>query len=158
MRSIWIRNVSADLGHVRDLVAQAVSTLRSWGFGAGRVSAWELAITELVTNVCRHAYRDTRPGPLQLRLELDEALRISIRDEGAPFDPSAVPDPPDPDPRDPDTWPEGGMGLHLVRSAGDTLTYRCDGSRQHLRTGSYPLNIGVRFGHKKREMLQLNQR
>ena len=36
------------------------------------------------------------------------------------------------DPDDPSTWPEGGMGLPIIRAACDELRYSSDGARNEL--------------------------
>jgi len=68
-----------------------------------------LAISELVTNVVRHA-----PGPCTLRLELDEAhVHIAVSDTS-----SVVPRAKPPQPEG-----LGGFGLHMLRKlAGDVET------------------------------------
>ncbi len=100
--------------------------LRSWGLLESRVQGLELAVAEMATNVCVHAYPDypDTPGSMQLSIEWGErGLEISIRDSGQAFDPSIVPMPGEPRPSDPLSWPEGGMGLMLIRSACDRLDY-----------------------------------
>src|SRR5690606_32502278 len=93
----------------------------------------EMAVSELTTNVCRHSYEAGHAGLLGLALRWDErGVTIEVLDEGRPFDPDQVPPPPDPDPADPNTWPEGGMGLMMVRSAGDELRYRSERGRNVL--------------------------
>ncbi|GJM20935.1 MAG: hypothetical protein DHS20C15_08500 [Planctomycetota bacterium] len=107
--------------------------LTEWGLPSDRVAAWEMAVSELTTNVFRHSYKNLSPGVLGLSLNWDDTgLTISVIDEGHPFDPNLVPPPPDPDPADPRTWPEGGMGLMMVRSAGDDLRYASTGKRNVL--------------------------
>lgn len=107
--------------------------LTEWGLPADRVAAWEMAVSELTTNVFRHSYAGLPKGPMGLALEWDDAgLTISVSDEGRAFDPNLVPPPPDPDPADPNTWPEGGMGLMMVRSSGDELRYESADGRNVL--------------------------
>lgn len=120
----FVRVVAADLEHARELSMEAGRVLRSWGLAERRVQGWELAVAEMATNVCRHAYEDGEPGSMRLEMEWgDDGLEISISDSGRAFDPSIVPLPSEPDLGDPTTWPEGGMGLMLIRSACDRLDY-----------------------------------
>jgi len=106
--------------------------LRFWKLPEARVQVLELAVAEMATNVCRHGYGGREGGPMILQLDLDAAgLRLALRDEGRSFDPARVPAPRTPDPADPDTWPEGGLGLALIRSAG-RLEYASDGGANCL--------------------------
>jgi anti-sigma regulatory factor (Ser/Thr protein kinase) len=116
----------ASLRAARDFAQATGSVLRFWNLPEPRVQLLELAVAEMATNVCRHGYRDREGGPMTLQLDLDAAgLRLALRDEGLAFDPTRVPEPPAPDPADPRTWPESGLGLGLIRSAG-RLAYASD--------------------------------
>ena len=119
----FARVVDADLAHARELSMEAGRVLRSWGLSETRVQGWELAVAEMATNVCRHAY-GTDGGSMRLEIAWgDDGLEISLSDSGRAFDPSIVPVPGEPEAADPTTWPEGGMGLMLIRSACDRLDY-----------------------------------
>lgn len=117
-------STTATLPAVRLLSAALRGALFGWPLTEERRMRLELALVEAATNVARHAYRDLPPGPVTLVLSRDGAnLSLSVKDRGRPFDPHAVPAPPEPDPEDPTTWPEGGMGLPIIRSACDELRY-----------------------------------
>lgn len=123
----------ASLAQVRRCAQVTARVLRDWGFPAERIEAWELAVSEMGTNVCRHGYPPDRRGPLRVELHWDNrSLSISVCDRGVRFDPSDLAAPSEPDPDDPATWPEGGLGLMLVRSAGDELRYRRRGDLNTL--------------------------
>ena len=123
---------AASLLTAREFAAAAGQVLRFWGLPEARAAALELAVAEMASNVVRHGYRGAPGGSFALHLDWDEAgLRISLRDQGRPFDPQAVPAPAEPDPSAPETWPEGGMGLRLIRSAG-RLSYRTDDDGNEL--------------------------
>ena len=92
----------------------------------------ELALVEAATNVVRHAYGG-RGGRVEVELTREGgAISLSVLDSGASFDPTRVPPPRDPDPADPSTWPEGGMGLPIIRAACDELRYRVEDGRNRL--------------------------
>lgn len=119
-----MRVADAELDRARALSVEAGRVLRSWGFDPRRVDAWELAVAEMATNVCRHAYDDAERGSMRLELVWDaDGLTIALSDTGRAFDPSGVPLPREPDPVDATTWPEGGIGLMLIRAACDRLDY-----------------------------------
>jgi anti-sigma regulatory factor (Ser/Thr protein kinase) len=125
----------ASLRTAREFAAAAGQVLRYWRLPEARVQALELAVAEMGSNVVRHGYRGAEGGPIALELDWDaHGLRIALRDNGLPFDPDAVPAPVEPDPSVPATWPEGGLGLRLIRAAG-RLSYRtrADGNEQTLQ-------------------------
>jgi len=130
-RSIHLA-VEADFPSVRLLAAACRGVLAEWGLSDERCSLLELAVVEAATNVVRHAYGG-RGGRVEVELAREEgAISLSILDSGVSFDPTGVPPPPEPDPRDPATWPEGGMGLPIIRAACDELCYRAEGGRNRL--------------------------
>jgi serine/threonine-protein kinase RsbW len=114
----------ASLLTAREFAAAAGEVLRFWGLSEARACALELAVAEMACNAFRHGYRGHEGGDLHLALDWDAGgLSLVLTDHGEPFDPQAVPAPAVPDPSEPSTWPEGGLGLSLIRSAG-RVTYR----------------------------------
>jgi serine/threonine-protein kinase RsbW len=125
-------SAEADFPSVRLLAAACHGVLDEWGLSAQRRSLLELAIVEAATNVVRHAYGG-RGGRVEVELAREgKEVDLSVVDSGAPFDPTCVPPPREPDPADPSTWPEGGMGLPIIRAACDELRYRSEGGRNRL--------------------------
>ena len=85
--------------------------------------AADLALEEHVTNVMCYAYEDTAPHEIRIRLRVeDQGLLIEIEDDGRPYDPLAHP------PVDVslplEEKPVGGLGIHLIRSLMDEVSYR----------------------------------
>jgi serine/threonine-protein kinase RsbW/stage II sporulation protein AB (anti-sigma F factor) len=87
----------------------------------------DLAVTEAVTNVVVHAYRDRNPGdkPGRVRITLtveDDAACIVVADDGVGLAPRT-------------DSPGLGIGLPLIASACDALEIerRDDGTRIHMR-------------------------
>lgn len=83
---------------------------------------FELALEEVFMNVVMHGSRD-RPNvraEFTLRHE-DSWVDLTIRDNGAPFDPLAAPEP-DLNAALEDR-PIGGLGVHLIRTLMDAVTY-----------------------------------
>ncbi|MEU7301277.1 ATP-binding protein [Streptomyces sp. NPDC007189] len=101
-------SAAAGIADARDAVAALLSRVRP-APGKRSVQDAQLVVSELVTNVAKHA-----PGPCAVRLELPPdaaALRITVTDTS--------PDPPlrrPPDPRR-----VGGHGLHLVTMLSNAL-------------------------------------
>jgi serine/threonine-protein kinase RsbW len=80
------------------------------------------AVDEAATNIIVHGYRGAS-GDIELTAELvDDDIVITLSDTAPPYDPTTVP-PPDlsipPAQRRP-----GGMGVHLMRLATDSLVHR----------------------------------
>ena len=89
----------------------------------------DVAVDELLSNIIRYAY-GSETGTVTVCVETQEepkAVILTFLDQGAPFDPLAE--------ERPDTTslparerPMGGLGLYLVRSLVDEITYaRRDG-------------------------------
>ena len=125
-------SIAADFPSVRLLAAACHGVLAEWGLASERRSLLELAVVEAATNVVRHAY-----GGLGGRVEVElaregKAIALTVLDSGISFDPTLVPPPREPDPDDPTTWPEGGMGLPIIRAACDELNYASGGGKNRL--------------------------
>lgn len=80
------------------------------------------AVDEAATNVITHGYRGGQ-GWVEVGIALEDDRFILTLEDGAPaFDPTTV--------REPDlavapmARKPGGMGIHLIREACDTVTYR----------------------------------
>ncbi len=83
---------------------------------------FELALEEVFMNVVMHGSRD-RPdvrAEFTLRHE-DSWVELTIRDNGAPFDPLAAPEPDVTAPLE--DRPIGGLGVHLIRTLMDAVSY-----------------------------------
>ena len=98
------------------------------GFLPKRVMEIELAIEEMLTNICNYAYSgktgEMEVRCMEVRCNVDEArcLQIEISDTGVPFDILSVPSPDVTS--DLTTRAVGGLGLFLVRKIVDEITYR----------------------------------
>ena len=77
-----------------------------------------LAVSEAITNVVLHGYRDRpEPGPIQIEAELDDdGLRLLVADEGSGMQPR------------PDS-PGGGFGLPLIVAVTDSCEIRSHAPR-----------------------------
>jgi anti-sigma regulatory factor (Ser/Thr protein kinase) len=81
-----------------------------------------LAIDELATNIIRHGYRG-QPGEIEIEITpLANAIKIRLRDQASPFDPTRIP------PADVKLplkrRPVGGLGVHLARQLVDEFSYQ----------------------------------
>lgn len=80
------------------------------------------AVDEAATNIVVHGYGH-QGGPIDVEARVqDERVVIELRDRAPTFDPTGVPEPDLSIP--PLQRRPGGMGLHLIRLATDSMTYR----------------------------------
>lgn len=90
-----------------------------------------LILDEVVINIMKYAYADDRPHVIHVHLaRRGNRLTARIEDDGSPFDPTAAPQP------DFDVPIEerriGGLGIHIVRTLADLVTYRRENGRNVL--------------------------
>ncbi len=85
-----------------------------------------LCVDELITNIIAHAYNDKLEHAVLLECRVDDRqLELELRDDGVPFDPTNQSRPDTKlslDDRD-----IGGLGIHLVLTLMDKVTYRREG-------------------------------
>ena len=87
-----------------------------------------LIIEELALNAMTYGGAES----VQITITTDaEAVTVEISDDGAAFDPLSEAPEPDLDAALEDRA-VGGLGIHLVRTLTDDLSYRWDGERNHL--------------------------
>ncbi len=108
----------SQLATIRDFVQETAQAL---GLPKRQIYDLQLAVDEACSNVIRHAY-GKQGGPIQVTIEaLDGSLRVTIRDWGKAFEPSAVPTPDVTAPLA--ERPLGGLGLYLMRQLMDKLEF-----------------------------------
>lgn len=106
--------------YVRTVRVAAAEFARSFDLGAQDVEAIEVAVSEAVSNVIRHAYKGcAKTLPIRMRCERrGDSLRFEIEDRGrgfaAPAD-NVIPDP--------DLSREGGLGIILIKRLMDSVSY-----------------------------------
>jgi serine/threonine-protein kinase RsbW len=90
-----------------------------------------LAIEELVSNVIRHAYEDTRPHDIRVTVDIThDAIALVIDDDGRPFDPSGRGELPTP--ASLHDAPTSGMGLALVEQMAGPIRYERKDDRNRV--------------------------
>ncbi len=91
----------------------------------------ELAISEICTNIMKHAYAGSN-GEIRGQVTLlNNGIQLDFYDHGIGFDPNSVPKPKS----DPNNLTEGGYGLHIVRQIMDVVSYNSqpgEGNHWHL--------------------------
>lgn len=90
----------------------------------------QLAVEEAVTNVVTHGY-EGEPGDVTIELGIsEEQITITISDSGPAFDPTKIP--PADTMADLDHRNIGGLGVHLIRSVMNDVSYSRSGDENRL--------------------------
>lgn len=107
--------------------------LASKGLSKPLVMSILLCLEEVLINTVSYGYEDAEPHLILVEIEVeDDELVIEIEDDARPFDPTQ-------DAASADTTSSleerqiGGLGIHLVKSLMDTVSYQRDGNRNRLR-------------------------
>lgn len=88
----------------------------------------QLVVSEVCSNVARHAYPYLGSGRLRLEIWVSATeVTIQVSDYGQGFDPEQIPRP------DLDQPHESGYGLYLVKQSVDEFSYRRGPDRNVLR-------------------------
>jgi anti-sigma regulatory factor (Ser/Thr protein kinase) len=116
-----------------DYVTEFVDELlEKMGCSRKSMTQINIALDELVSNICNYAYGD-RVGNATIRLrklEDKNAVELTLEDEGAPFDPLKV--------EEPDITLSlaergiGGLGIFMVRKTMDDISYAYENGRNIL--------------------------
>ena len=91
----------------------------------------DLALEELTLNTMNHGH-DGGIHEIEIALKSEpDAITIEITDDGRPFDPLS--DAPEPDVGAAmEDRAIGGLGIHLVRTMMDEMSYRREGNKNHI--------------------------
>ncbi len=125
------------LSVVRGAVERLTETL---GFPAVECRSITRAVDEALTNVVRHSYGNRLDKPIAMYFrrtqrrhegEVQHGLEILLCDHGAGVDPSKLRGRPLEEIR------PGGLGLHLIRQAMDTVEFTRKGPTNRLRLVKY---------------------
>jgi anti-sigma regulatory factor (Ser/Thr protein kinase) len=112
----------AHLGQVRDAVRRAAGEA---GFAEADREQIALAVDEALTNVIKHGYGGRHDQPIDVWIEAvtqEErcGIRIVVRDFGKPVDPDSICG------RDLDDLRPGGLGVHIIKTVMDDVSYKPD--------------------------------
>ena len=104
---------------MRDLVEERASV---FNVGPDAMHDVLLAVTEMVTNIILHGYRQ-QPGTIEIEVRPEgDALVVQLRDEAPLFDPTTLPAPDITLPLD--SRPVGGLGVYMTKKLMDDVSYR----------------------------------
>lgn len=123
--------IPARLSEVRDLAERVEAFGEAAGLPDPKVFVVNLALDELINNTVMHGLEDMADAKIRIRMRVEaDALVLVMEDNGQPFDPTQ------------DTNADvtssleeravGGLGLHLVKSFADRLSYEFVDGRNRL--------------------------
>jgi anti-sigma regulatory factor (Ser/Thr protein kinase) len=108
------------------------SFARDHGVPVEVIRQFKMAIDELLNNVVSYGFSDGLEHRIDIFAEVEnDAVRLTIEDDGEPFDPISAPAP--------DTGAElkereiGGLGIHLVREVMSEVEYQRRNDRNIVR-------------------------
>lgn len=108
-----------NLDEIREFVAE---TAHQAGFSEKEIYSIQLAADEASTNIIEHAYAGIDGGKIEIECRIEgDGLKIVMRDNGKPFDPSSVPEPNVK--ADLSERKIGGLGMYLMRKLMDEVYY-----------------------------------
>ncbi|KAF5087654.1 Serine-protein kinase RsbW [anaerobic digester metagenome] len=120
--------VRAELGALTAIADFLAKTLA--GCGDELVFAIQLAVDEACSNIVLYGYPG-EPGSITIACTADDdTVRVTITDDGVPFDPLTAPPPPLDVPVE--ERPIGGLGIHFIRTVTDSVAYAREGERNVL--------------------------
>lgn len=111
----------SDLRLIDPAISYLASRLREYGYEGSRLTLnFRVGVSEALANAM--IYGNDRDAAKRVRVEVElspEQVAVVVRDEGAGFDPGAIPDP---------TLPEnleepGGRGIFLIRELMDEVDF-----------------------------------
>lgn len=109
--------LDADAKELKPFRAAVRQLLEHAGFDEKMIQETILAVDECLTNIIRHAY-GAKPGKIEICIQdTPREVKFSIKDFGAKFDPTQLPEPKLP-PEKP-----GGLGVFLTKQLMDHVEY-----------------------------------
>jgi serine/threonine-protein kinase RsbW len=128
MVEITIVNRGSEIARVAGLLDQLGAEHH---FAPEMVADIQIALDEVLTNVAKYAYTDNAEHKIHIGFRvIDNVLEAVIEDDGAPFNPLAIPAPDVGAPLH--ERRVGGVGIHFVRNLMDTVVYDRVGERNRL--------------------------
>jgi len=116
-------SLANELTEIAGLVARFNEFAEARGLDDAVRRRVNMAVDELLNNIISYGFDDDDPHLIHVRVELDdERLRLTISDDGKPFNPFAR-NTPDVEAAI-DDREIGGLGIHLVQNVMDDVAYR----------------------------------
>jgi anti-sigma regulatory factor (Ser/Thr protein kinase) len=116
--------VSSNPSHIA-MVRSAVESFGDHhGFTREQSERIGLAVNEAVANVIKHGYRGDVNQEIEITIQMFDddnrkGIKVVIRDHGLQVDPNSIKG------RDLEKIRPGGLGVHIIKSVMDEVSYRC---------------------------------
>lgn len=102
----------------------------SWKIPKTKMKQIRVIVEELFSNIVRFAYDDQKEHFIELNMErMEDRISLEIVDDGIAFNPLESADPL----HDPAQVETGGMGITLVQTFANKMSYERRADRNHLR-------------------------
>jgi anti-sigma regulatory factor (Ser/Thr protein kinase) len=112
----------ADIAEMENVYSFIKRSLGAYNVTGRVVLLMEMAADEIFSNIVKYAYAEPRDAKVEMELDVrNGVVEMIFRDNGVPFDPLKV-EPPD-FTLDAHAKEPGGLGIHLVKSTLDELSY-----------------------------------
>ncbi len=122
--------ITSDPRFVRLAAGATRGTCGMVGVPGDRIDTIELCLVEALNNSIQHAYEGRSDEPIEIEIvAIAHEISIEVRDRGRSLPPGTLEDAALPSPDGPDRAladiPESGMGLAIIKSTTDAVSYRC---------------------------------
>ncbi|WP_214020987.1 ATP-binding protein [Methanoculleus sp.] len=126
MAELIVRADLSALEAIADFLAEALA-----GCSDKLVFAVQLAVDEACSNTILYGYPGREPGTITVACTAaDDAVSVTITDDGVAFDPLTAPPPLLDIPAE--ERPIGGLGIHFIRTVMDSVAYAREGEKNVL--------------------------
>ncbi|WP_317064105.1 ATP-binding protein [Methanoculleus caldifontis] len=126
MAELTIRADLSALATIAEFLAEELN-----GSGDELIFALQLAVDEACSNTILYGYPDGEAGTITVGCTVDdEAVCVTIADDGVAFNPLNAPQPSLDTPVE--ERPIGGLGVHFIRTVTDRVSYARIGDRNVL--------------------------
>lgn len=96
------------------------------GVPAELVKEVRIIAEEAISNIIYYAHDGSKERRIEVTLAMEKGeIQIELRDDGKPFDPTEMPEPDSSLPTEERT--EGGLGIHLMKTLSDEMSYVREG-------------------------------
>lgn len=128
---LWI-TLPAEVGSLAAVATAVREVLDELRASQATVEAVELCVGEAVNSAIERHRPSQRRNRVEIQLNLlGDSLQIVVGDRGEPL--PSEPSEPAFDPEDRASWPETGMGLHLIRQLMSDVQFRSDTTRNVIQ-------------------------
>ncbi len=123
------RVIESDLNQAREVEEDILRRIADCGYSEEDVFGIKLSLEEGLTNAIRHGNHFDPAKSVTVHYEVTgEKVEVSIEDEGAGFDPQALPDPT----ADENLERPCGRGIMLIHAYMDEVSYNQSGNLVHM--------------------------